>query len=136
MKTYIFTIILLTLLCSCYNNSNSKKIQEEDNTLNLDLIKEPCDCVKPVIDLTSQMYDLVEENNWKTLNGNSKYSKDYIKINNMLDEIQLKCESILKDNKYKGFNYNECEEFKRWEKNFKDKATKLFNWQQNTTNSY
>ena len=83
------------------------------------------------------MYDLVEENNWKTLNGNSKYSKDYIKINNMLDEIQLKCELILKDNeKYKGFNYNECEEFKRWEKNFKDKATKLFNWQQNTTNNY
>ena len=67
------------------------------------------------------MYDLVEENNWKTLNGNSKYSKDYIKINNMLDEIQLKCESILKDNKYNEFNYNECEEFKRWKKILKRK---------------
>ena len=36
------------------------------------------------------MYDLVEENNWKTLNGDSKYSKEYNKIHNMLDQIQLK----------------------------------------------
>lgn len=136
MKIHIFKIILLIIFCSCNNKNNSSKIQEEENTLNLELIKEPCDCVKPVIDLTSEMYDLVEENNWKTLNGNSKYSKEYIKINNTLDKIQIKCESILKNEKYKEFNYNECDEFKRWEKKFKDKATKLFNWQQNTTNTY
>ena len=136
MKIYIFKIILLLIFCSCNRKNNSTKIQEEDNTLNLDLISEPCDCVKPVIDLTSEMYDLVEENNWKTLNGDSKYSKEYNKIHNMLDQIQLKCESILKNEKYNEFNYNECEEFKKWEKDIKKKATKLFNWQQNTSNNY
>ena len=28
------------------------------------------------------------------------------------------------------------EEFKKWEKDIKKKATKLFNWQQNTSNNY
>ena len=63
--------------------------------------------------------------------SDSKYSKEYNKIHNMLDQIQLKCESILKNEKYNEFNYNECEEFKKWEKDIK-KATKLFNWQPRT----
>ena len=78
MKIYIFKIILLIIFCSCNRKNNSTKIKEEDNTLNLDLISEPCDRVKPVIDLTSEMYDLVEENNWKTLNGDSKLKLKFL----------------------------------------------------------
>ena len=133
-KLSLFLFFSIIFNACSVDNTNSKKKKKDWTDINIENIKEPCDCIIPMVTLVDNMYTLVEENNWKPINDNSDYSKEVNNIQEKMEKIQSLCEIMWNKQKKEEEYLNECENFKKWEEHTNNKARKLFEWLENTTN--
>ena len=132
ISCFLFCIIILNS-CSL-DRKDKKNIKKDWSDIKISDIKDPCDCVPPMITLINSMHELAEENNWKPINDNSDYSKEVIEIQKKMEEIKVLCEVMWNKKKIEEEYINECETFKKWEEHTHNRARKLFEWLDNTAN--